>query len=92
MKAVPVGLLLFVMATQSLPASAADKDVTAKVTLSLKKPRSRNPVLGGERDKVFFSVWIPAGVKTACVDRDGSQQGQDRQNLQAAYPRGDRIG
>jgi len=30
----------------------------------LKTPRSRDPVLGGSRDKVFFQIWIPAGVKT----------------------------
>ncbi len=46
-------------------ALSADRgDVTARTTLPLKKPRSRDPVLGGARDRVFFSVWLPAGVRT----------------------------
>lgn len=40
------------------------KDITARTELPLKRPRSREPVLGGSRDKVFFQVWIPAGVRT----------------------------
>ena len=35
----------------------------ARVEYPLKSPRSRDPVLGGARDKVYFSVWIPPGVK-----------------------------
>ncbi len=35
----------------------------ARVEYPLKTPRSRDPVLGGARDKVYFSVWIPPGVK-----------------------------
>jgi len=42
---------------------AGDKD-SARVEYPLKTPRSRDPVLGGSRDKVYFSVWIPPGVKT----------------------------
>jgi hypothetical protein len=34
-----------------------------RVEYSLKTVRSRDPVLGGARDKVFVSVWIPDGVK-----------------------------
>ena len=40
------------------------KDVTARVEYTLKTARTRDPVLGGARDKVFVSVWIPDGVKT----------------------------
>lgn len=39
-------------------------DVVVRTELPLKTPRSRDPVLGGSREKVFFQVWIPAGVKT----------------------------
>jgi dienelactone hydrolase len=35
-----------------------------RTELPLKTPRSRDPVLGGSRDKVFFSVRIPDGVRT----------------------------
>lgn len=40
------------------------KDLTLRAEYTLKTPRSRAPVLGGARDKVFVRVWIPAGVKT----------------------------
>ena len=40
------------------------KDVTERVEYTLKTARTRDPVLGGSRDKVFVSVWIPDGVKT----------------------------
>jgi len=39
-------------------------DVTARVEYTLKTARTRDPVLGGPRDKVSVSVWIPDGVKT----------------------------
>jgi hypothetical protein len=42
----------------------AAKDLTLRAEYTLKTPRSRDPVLGGARDKVFVRVWIPAGVKT----------------------------
>lgn len=41
-----------------------ERDIVVRTELPLKTPRSRDPVLGGSRDKVFFSVWIPEGVKT----------------------------
>ena len=34
-----------------------------RTELTLKTPRSRDPVLGGSRDKIFVNVWIPDGVK-----------------------------
>ena len=40
------------------------KDITARVEYTLKTARTRDPVLGGAKDKVFVSVWIPDGVKT----------------------------
>jgi len=40
------------------------KDVTARVEYTLKTTRTRDPVLGAAKDKVFVSVWIPEGVKT----------------------------
>jgi hypothetical protein len=43
---------------------ATPKDVVARVEYTLKTPRGRDPVLGGARDKVFVTVWLPAGVKT----------------------------
>jgi len=39
-------------------------DATARVEYTLKTARTRDPVLGGPRDKVSVSVWIPDGVKT----------------------------
>lgn len=48
------------------PTSAGEpsRDVQAKIEYTLQTARSRDPVLGGTRDKVYVSVWIPAGVKT----------------------------
>ncbi|MCE9533858.1 MAG: hypothetical protein K8T89_22435 [Planctomycetes bacterium] len=37
--------------------------VIASVEYPLKTPRARDPALGGARDKVSVSVWIPEGVK-----------------------------
>ncbi len=51
------GLLLF---ATLVPAA----DTTVRTELPLKVARSREPVLGGSKDKVYFSVWIPEGVKT----------------------------
>lgn len=39
-------------------------DITARAEYTLKTARTRDPVLGGPRDKVSVSVWIPDGVKT----------------------------
>jgi hypothetical protein len=46
------------------PTGANAEDTVARVEFSLKTPRPRDPVLGGPRDKVSVSVWIPDGVKT----------------------------
>lgn len=40
------------------------EDLVVQSEYALKTPRPRDPVLGGSRDKVVFSVWIPEGVKT----------------------------
>lgn len=40
------------------------QDTLARVEYSLKTPRPRDPVLGGTRDKVYVSVWIPEDVRT----------------------------
>lgn len=54
----------------ALPAAPADdppavpKDTTARAEYTLKSARTRDPVLGGPRDKVVVTVWIPGGVKT----------------------------
>lgn len=40
------------------------EDSVFRTELPLQTPRSRDPVLGGSRDKVFFTVWIPDGAKT----------------------------
>lgn len=39
-------------------------EVTARVEHMLKSARTRDPVLGGAKDKVSVSGWIPDGVKT----------------------------
>ncbi len=50
-------------ATGQAEPPAPTGDVTARVEYTLKIPRARDPVLGGPRDKVLVSVWIPEGVK-----------------------------
>lgn len=64
--ALPVLLVacLGVEAARTAAVPADPKDLTVRTELPLEMPRSRDPVLGGSRDKVFFQVWIPAGVKT----------------------------
>ncbi|MBL8793276.1 MAG: hypothetical protein JNM56_05175 [Planctomycetia bacterium] len=61
-------LALLLAAGLTLPAWGADdppaKDIILRTELPLKTARSRDPVLGGARDKVFFQVTIPDGVKT----------------------------
>ncbi len=50
----------------SLTADANEpaKDITVRAEYTLKTPRTREPVLGGSKDKVAVTVWIPSGVKT----------------------------
>jgi hypothetical protein len=62
---------LFLILSLALAAGAvsaageqAKKDDLLRVEFVLKTPRSRDPVLGGARDKVFVSVWLPDGVKS----------------------------
>lgn len=43
---------------------APNEDLTARVEYTLKTVRTRDPDLGGPRDKVSVSVWIPDGLKT----------------------------
>jgi len=57
-------ILLFVVVLAMSSSSARADDVLVRTELPLKTPRSRDPVLGGSRDKAYFSVWIPDGVKT----------------------------
>jgi len=61
-------LLAFLLATGAAVVGAEPPaptgDVTARVEYTLKTARTRDPVLGGPRDKVSVSVWIPDGVKT----------------------------
>lgn len=60
-----LGILLGgLLTTSGNLAAQPGEDIVVRTELPLKTPRSRDPVLGGARDKVFFSVWIPAGVKT----------------------------
>ncbi len=57
-------LVLVAGAAHAADAPEAGKDVLVRTELPLKTPRSRDPVLGGSRDKVFFAAWIPEGVTT----------------------------
>jgi hypothetical protein len=58
------GILLGVIGSWLACAPPARGDDTLlRIELALKTPRSRDPVLGGARDKVYFQVWIPEGVK-----------------------------
>jgi hypothetical protein len=57
-------LLLAGLIVAGLPAAdPVAKDILVRTELPLQTPRSRDPVLGGSRDKVYFQVWIPDGVK-----------------------------
>lgn len=54
------------MAAQtSLAADAISGGLNGRVEYTLKTVRKSDPVLGGPRDKVSISVWIPDGVKVA---------------------------
>jgi hypothetical protein len=44
-------------------ASSTGADQFERVEYTLKTARTRDPVLGGPRDKVIVSVWIPEGAK-----------------------------
>lgn len=55
---------LFAAASPAYEPPVAPKDETYRAEYTLKTPRSRDPVLGGPRDKVAVSAWIPEGVKT----------------------------
>lgn len=61
-------ILLAILFTASAAVVGAEQtpieDLTARVEYTLKTARTRDPVLGGPRDKVSVSVWIPDGVKT----------------------------
>jgi hypothetical protein len=57
-------MLAFGLVVCLLPRAATANDLVVRTELPLKTARSRDPVLGGARDKVFFQVWIPSGVKT----------------------------
>lgn len=61
-------------------------DLFVRTELPLETPRKRPPVLGGSRDKVFFSVWIPMGVKTVrgAVCNPFSRDGAVSKHWQAA--------
>lgn len=59
-------LLLLGLVAGPTHAAEDSRGTVARVEYTLKTPRSREPVLGGARDKVFVSVWIPSGVKTVC--------------------------
>lgn len=62
----PFAPLLSAWAAETLPGTdtlAVEEDGIVRTELPLRTPRSRDPVLGGSRDKVAFSVWIPEGVK-----------------------------
>jgi dienelactone hydrolase len=58
---IAVLLALLPVATQAIRAA----DIEARQEFSLKTPRSRDPVLGGARDRISVSVWIPDGLKVA---------------------------
>ncbi len=56
---IAIVLALLPVATKT----AFAEDIVARQEYTLKTPRSRDPVLGGPRDKVLVSVWIPDGLK-----------------------------
>lgn len=57
-------MVVLVSALWAADPATSEHDIVAHMELPLKTPRSRDPVLGGTRNKVFFSVWIPAGIQT----------------------------
>jgi hypothetical protein len=54
--------LVLALASSAVSSASAD-DIEARQEYKLQTLRSRDPVLGGERDKIVVSVWIPSGVK-----------------------------
>lgn len=59
---------LVVLSLLSLPLPAAEPEtgkegMIERVEYTLKTPRSREPVLGGSRENVAVSVWLPADVQ-----------------------------
>lgn len=54
--------LIVLLVVMFSAAGASDRQI--KLDLRLKTPRSRPSVLGGPQDRVEFTVWIPAGLKT----------------------------
>jgi dienelactone hydrolase len=64
MKSRALTIVVGLLGAASWGADTATKDLVVRTELPLKTPRSRDPVLGGSRDKVFFSLWIPEGIKT----------------------------
>lgn len=61
--AVNVLLTLWLVAASAVYAQESKPAGTFRIEYTLKTPRGRDPVLGGARDKVFFNIWLPAGVK-----------------------------
>lgn len=57
-------MALCLLLTGAAAGADAPADLVVRAELPLKTPRPRDPVLGGARDKVFFQVTIPEGVKT----------------------------
>jgi hypothetical protein len=57
-------LFTTVCANVNAQPSEPAKDLTVRAEYTLKTPRTREPVLGGSKDKVAVTVWIPSGVKT----------------------------
>lgn len=55
---------LLLAACGAAVAQEPPKDVVARAEYTLKTPRTRDPVLGGSKEKAFVTVWIPDGVKT----------------------------
>lgn len=56
-------LPLWLIAATVVDAQESESADTFRVEYALRTPRGRDPVLGGARDKVFFNIWLPAGVK-----------------------------
>lgn len=58
------GFAILLTALLIIPCQVHGDDPVVRAEYTLKTPRSREPVLGGSRETVVFTAWLPGGVET----------------------------